>query len=604
MKHILTHILFILGLSLNLLAQAPLDTIRLPEVKLVESKIQAHSVGSRMETISPILLGKSSTQTLSGYLSRNGSVFIKQYGALATPSFRGTAASHTLFLWNDIPLNSLSTGQIDMSLLPTNSFNNLQIAYGGSSSIFGSGAIGGSIHLNNVVYFKKQNEIKIGLERGSFGLQSQNAEIKYANNHHFFKLTFNKLNDENNFSFINTTKRDNPLEYYQHARVKQENLQTIFGFQYNTNNRVEAHFWKIENKRQVPANMTVPNATAMQYDDANHFLLKSSHIIGKVNIKLKQALMQEDFNYVDQPKNIDSKILAKSYITNADFNYYLKHFSFNVGSAFIYNNIESNNYQSGRKDENEKSIYFSFQTNFKGFSSAISIRKQMHSTYVIPLIPSIGIHQKLTSFLSVRARTNKNFRSPTFNERFWVGLGNEDLLAENGWSNEAGFDFSRKGLQISATAFSLKVQDWIKWTPNEMGLWTPENIKEVLSRGIEGNLQYKMQINKTDFILIGNYQYNKSTNEKVISKLDNSIGKQLIYSPFHKGNIAFILKENNFQFSINQSYNGSVFTTSDNEDSLEANLLTDFSFAYQFQEAPLSFQLTIKNIRNKTYQPY
>ncbi len=604
MKHFLVYILLFFGLSVNLLAQTTLDTIHLPEVLLSESKIEIHAIGGKTETIFPLLLGEGKTQTLADFLNKNGSIFIKQYGALATPSFRGTAASHTLFLWNGIPLNSLSSGMIDIGLLPANSFDQLQVAYGGSSSIFGSGAVGGSIHLNNIVSFQNKNEIRLGLEKGSFGLASKHLELKHANNRNFLKLTYNNIQDNNSFSFVNTTKMDNPIEQNKHARVKSENLQAIFAYKYNTKNRVEMHFWKVQTEREIPSNMTVANATVMQYDDANRFLLKSSHIIDSGTLKLKQALMEEDFNYVDEPKNIDSKILAKSYISNADFSYCSKYFTVNIGAAFTHNKIESNNYQNGKREENEKAVYASLQTNFQGFSSAISIRQQMHSTYKIPIIPSLGIDQKLTDFLSIRAKTNKNFRSPTFNERFWAGFGNADLLAENGWSHEAGFDVKLKGLAISATAFSLKVQDWIKWTPNEMGQWHPENIKQVWSRGIEGNLKYKMQLNSAELLLVGNYQYNQSTNEKGISTLDNSIGKQLIYSPFHKGNLTFILKENNFQLSINQSYNGSVFTTSDNKDSLDAYLLCDVALLYQFEELLFSFQLTIKNINNKTYQPY
>ena len=81
------------------MAQATLDTIHLPEVLLNESKAEAHAIGGKNERVNPILLGKSNTQLLSDYLTKNGSVYIKQYGALATPSFRGTSSSHTLFLW-------------------------------------------------------------------------------------------------------------------------------------------------------------------------------------------------------------------------------------------------------------------------------------------------------------------------------------------------------------------------------------------------------------------------------------------------------------------------------------------------------------------------
>ncbi len=156
----------------------------------------------------------------------------------------------------------------------------------------------------------------------------------------------------------------------------------------------------------------------------------------------------------------------------------------------------------------------------------------------------------------------------------------------------------------SSDLYCLKIADWIQWTPDENGQWTPKNIKEVWSRGIESNLQYKKQIHDVECLIFANYQYNQSTNEKSISELDNSVGKQLIYTPYHKGNFTLIIKESNFQCSVNHAYNGSVFTTSDNTDSLEDYWLTDLSFLYEFYRLPLGFQLKIKNIQNKRFQAY
>ncbi|OUV69705.1 MAG: hypothetical protein CBC83_09830 [Flavobacteriales bacterium TMED123] len=594
----------LLSLPFNSLAQATLDTIHLPEVLLNESKAEAHAIGGRTERINPILLGKSNTQLLSDYLTKNGSVYVKQYGALATPSFRGTSSSHTLFLWNDIPLNSLSTGLIDLSLLPINSFNQLQIAYGSSSSIFGSGAVGGAIHLNNTVDFKQSSKINLTVERGSFGLAAHQIDLKHVSSRHFFKLIYNKLEYENNFTFINTTRVNRPLENYNHSSIESEHLQSVFAYKHNKNTKLEVHLWKALNSRQVPGNMTVPYSTAMQYDDANRILINTTHLsrIGKINVKF--ASIEEDFNYVDDPKNIDSKILAKSYIYNIDFSHYFKIATLNIGASLINNDITSNNYQNSTEKEEEKAIYTSLQTHYKGFAADISLRNQIYNSSAIPLIPSLGIKQNIFDLFIIRAKSNKSFRLPTFNERFWIGLGNENLLPEDGWNTEAGLDVNIKGLQIGATIYSLKVVDWIQWTSNENGQWTPKNIKEVWSRGIECNLQYKQQIHNVECLIFTNYQYNQSTNEKGISALDNSVGKQLIYTPYHKGNFMFILKKPNFQLSINHAYNGSVFTTSDNSDFLEDYWLTDLSFLYEFSELPFNLQLKIKNMKNKRYQPY
>ena len=604
MKLNIIYIFLIISLPFFSKGQMAMDTILLSEVLLKEKKIINYMIGGRIESISPILLGKSNSLLLSEYLFKNGSIYIKQYGALATPSFRGTAATHTLFLWNDIPLNSLSTGLIDVSLLPTNSFNNIQIAYGSSSSAFGSGAVGGSIHLNNTIDFKLINKINITSEIGTYGLHVNQLDLKYANNKYYSSIIFNRLTNDNNFSFINTTKMNSPLEYYNNASIKSDNLQCVFAYKYNKNNILETHFWKLNSFREIPGNMAISNSSAEQYDNAIRLLLKSKHIIGGGKINLKIARMEEDFSYIDELKSIDSKILAESYIANVDYTYYFNQTNLNFGVASTLNNIESNNYRHSPKRESEKSIYASSKIYYKRFAANFSLRKQINSINEIPLIPSFGFKQKLFNNFTILAKTNKSYRTPTFNERFWIGLGNNNLLPENGWNNEVGLDIGSNDLKIRATIFSLKVKDWIQWIPNEGGFWSPENIKQVWSRGLEFNFHFKKKINNIKGLLYINYQYNISTNEKGINKLDNSIGKQLIYTPYHKGNINIVIKDKNFSFLFNQCYNGTVFTLSDNTDNLNDFWLTDLAFLYEFKELPFSIQLKVKNLYNKSYQPY
>ena len=74
--------------------------------------------------------------------------------------------------WNGIPINSVASGLTDLRLLPSNGFNNLGISYGGNSTIFGSGSVGGTIHLNNIPIFTKLNNSNFTIEKGSFGLNT------------------------------------------------------------------------------------------------------------------------------------------------------------------------------------------------------------------------------------------------------------------------------------------------------------------------------------------------------------------------------------------------------------------------------------------------
>ena len=129
-------------------SQSLIDTILLPEVTFFESKISTHSIGSSVQTITSQNMCEGNSNNLAGLVSRLSSLYIKSYGALATPSFRGTTSSHTLVLWNGIPINSNANGLADFSSIYPFNFSNIKLYHGGNSSVFGSGAIGGSIHLN------------------------------------------------------------------------------------------------------------------------------------------------------------------------------------------------------------------------------------------------------------------------------------------------------------------------------------------------------------------------------------------------------------------------------------------------------------------------
>ena len=70
-------------------------------------------------------------------------------GGVATSSFRGTSSSHTQVNWNGITINPASNGSFDFSLFPTFFTDDVALYHGNNYQKNGSGALGGSINLNN-----------------------------------------------------------------------------------------------------------------------------------------------------------------------------------------------------------------------------------------------------------------------------------------------------------------------------------------------------------------------------------------------------------------------------------------------------------------------
>ena len=79
-----------------------------------------------------------------------------------------------------------------------------------------------------------------------------------------------------------------------------------------------------------------------------------------------------------------------------------------------------------------------------------SLRKESNKSINHPFIPSYSCELKLKNY-KLRGRINKNFRSPTFNDRFWISsgsIGNMNLRPESGTNKEIGLDFTSNTISL------------------------------------------------------------------------------------------------------------------------------------------------------------
>ncbi|HIG32204.1 MAG TPA: TonB-dependent receptor [Flavobacteriales bacterium] len=605
MKQILAHIIILISFAYTLQGQTAMDTINLPEVKLEQSRLRTHSIATQMEIFTPVELGNFPSQNLADFLSLNSALYFRQYGALATPSFRGTSSSHTLVLWNGIPLNSVANGLMDFSILPVNIGHELAVVHGGDGSVFGSGAIGGSVHFNAISNFKPKKQIQFTSEIGSFGLRSNTFSLKRTEGKLSIQASLFSLSDNNSFEFVNTTQIGHPSVMNEYGKIESKHQQLDLGYRYDNYNQFAINYWAEDNNREVPQNMTVLFSDAKQYDVSKRLLFSSKHRFDHSSLQLKQAYLKEDFRYTELLWGIDSHYLTESHITDADFKYFTGNYLFNLGSAYTNKSVTNTNYLGTKQDEKQLALFSAIQYKSEFFVVNTILRKEWQSAFEVPYIPTLGFSAQLSKHLQFRLKYNRNFRSPSFNDRFWVDAwsnGNPDLKPENAWNKEFGFDVNTSYFTCSATAYTLTISDMILWQEMDNGNWMPDNIKQVWSRGVETKLKLTIK----DFSIVGNYGFTKSTNELSSDSLDNTAGKQLRYVPLHKGNVMFIIAKDDFQFSINQSYTGEVITThgiQENE-TLPAFVLTDIGLRWKSTHSSFSLQGKVKNLMDKSYQTY
>ena len=138
-------------------------------------------------------------------------------------------------------------GVVDFSLVPIALFENINIDYGGSGALFGSGAVGSIVHINSHKKLTKGWLGKLLLGGGSFGNFSQQAELGFGNKKRHSSLAVIHSKADNNFDYIYNNKkgRQSNSAFNQFA-IHQDNI-----FQLSDNQFIKTFIWHQTTDRQI-----------------------------------------------------------------------------------------------------------------------------------------------------------------------------------------------------------------------------------------------------------------------------------------------------------------------------------------------------------------
>lgn len=592
MKRLLLHIFC---WPLVLLAQDV--AVQIPEVQLEESRLDLHQVGAQQWLLDSTL--SKHTHSLSDYLRQHGPIFVKEYGALSSAFYRGTSAAHTQLLWNGIPLNSLSAGQVDLGLFPSAIFSEIKLNSGGHSTLSGSGAIGGSIQLNNQPQFNLENTWELDWTKGYFGLENQSVSYQFGDGKSAMQMQYLSSENQNNFEYINTGLPNAPVEKQEHAY--KESKQYLLNYAYRSNeSQFGFHLWRSDNFREVPVGMLSSNPNALQWDDALRTKVFWKRLGSNYQLELSHAYIEEDFRYTSN--FVDSRIEAKNHLSTLEYQHHYQSISAFVG-ANMQNRSVLSNYYGKQADEQLLVGYFSLKHSGSQYTSVASVRGESHPVYKVPALYSLSANYKLSDDFLWKMKLAKNFKAPTFNDLYWIGdgaIGNSELSPELAYSSETTLEYSN----IALTCYSNWIQQMIQWQPNASGVWTPQNLERVWARGLEVKRTVSENLGVFKVSALASYAFTISTLEESNIADDRGLGQQLAYVPIHKTSSVIHFDIEEWRMTISSAFNDEVNTTSDGSETLPSYVLIDLMLQYQSKHAPIIWSVKINNITNKSYQVY
>jgi outer membrane cobalamin receptor len=574
--------------------------INLKEVVVSDLHLKNASATQSVLQLNDSIL-KKNQPLLTDLLNYNTGLYFKQYGRgmLSTVSFRGTTASQTAVIWNGININSQLTGSTDFNTLNANDYNSVSVKSGGGSVIYGSGAIGGSVHLNTDLVFGNQNSTTIQTTYGSFNTLGIQLNTKIANQKWSAQLGFSSTSSKNDYLYINRFDwRGKQLKNWNGEYIN-TSFDASLGYKLNKKNQITFYSQTSRTDRNV--SLIAPSETKTKYINSfSRNLLDYKGKWNSISIHLKNAFMHENYNYFqDISIATYSYGSTESFISNLDLGFKIIK-SLQLDAVLDYNQTKGFGTSIGNNARQIGSVALLLRYNSdKKWQSELGIRQEITNNYKSPLLLSLGSTYAFNSFYNLKINLSRNYRIPTFNDLYWQGSdgGNPNLKPESSYQAEVINAFNYKKITFSHTIYYIKIKDLINWVPGAGGRWSPQNTNRVMSYGSETLLSYKNSFGNHQFCAEATYAYTISQ--------DLDTKKQLFFVPCHKttGSLGYRYKnwECNYQFL----YNGFVYTRSDNnpQEIIKAYLLSNIGLSYNFkflESLKLGFQ--VLNLMNQKYQ--
>ncbi len=616
-------------LSGEIAAQKLTDTIHIQEVK-VYGKRKIEEAGSMVTHIDTLAIQMMKTQTISELLSSYSPVFMKSYGrgSTATASFRGTAPSHTQVYWNGVKMNSPMRGDVDFSLFPVYFIDDVSLLHGGSSLQSGSGALGGSVLINNKPDWTDRFSIRYVQTIESFSTAKEYLNVGLGNGYFQAKTRLFSDQSRNDFSYFNYGVL--PMHESVQKNAGYEKLGLLQELYYRLSHQTfSAKLWAYRSDRDLPQLMSFEGDTRKETQADRNIRAVGSwkYLSEKSILELVFGMNHTRLNYFRSSTearfvNFDSRSKEMSYSGNLNFEWKPReNLSLNLSLNSAYHRVSV--FDSAQKigydhDRNELSLMNAahFQPNSRLLFSFL-FRSEMYDNKVIGFIPSFGAEYLIGTKRNYAFKMNasRNYHQPGLNDLYWFPGGNPDLEPEDGYAGDLAFSFEKRAEKSffsgQITGYASLIDDWIVWQPSASGAsyWEASNLRKVFARGAEVQVAFHREMNRNfSFDLKGNYSHSATSNVDAVPSVDKSRGKQLIYIPKDKANLFAEVDYKTYYLKVNAPFVGKRYTSSNNEESdyekvLNPYWLVDLSAGRQFNFKPVHVDVvaSVENLANTDY---
>jgi iron complex outermembrane receptor protein len=509
---------------------------------------------------------------------------------VSSASFRGTNASQTAVIWNGININSQLNGQVDFNTISSVNYDNISIRSGGGSVQYGSGAIGGTVHLSNDLDFETHFDNRALLGLGSFDTQNVNYNTSFGNGTWSANIGAAYVNSENDYQFLSTDRRN------ENGAFNNLDLNLNLGYLLSDKDVLKLYHQNFRSDREFSGTLLAPSNSKYETQEYRS-MLDWTRIGRKYTSTLKAVHLQEQFKY------FENKTLEDNFSEGKVNTYLVKyHYKHEFSKRLVLSVISDASHiaASGNSFANPNRNTFSATAilNHKPTEKLqynLNVRQDVISDFESPLVFSGDASYQILKWYALKLNASKNFRVPTFNDLYWNPGGNLDLNPEESYQVDLGHEFAYKEAILKLNTYYIETSDLIQWRPNSAtGYWNPVNVANAKHYGLEAELGVKKTFNTHTLNFVSGYSYTETE--------DIEKNQRLFYVPLHKANVSLAYNYKSFTAFYQHLYNGEVEIIGNTLDGFDVG---NIGIAYTFHtkgELTYEADFRIHNVYNADYQ--
>lgn len=599
-------------LSGNIMAQQADTLVVISEINVTENRLENFNAGSTVYQPSNHLMTAPTTMELGDVLQLMSPMNVESYGVgSAGISARGAGNERTPILWNGFNLQSIANGEIDLSLFPMLFSDNLKMEMGGNSALFGSGAVGGVIYLDNTPSYNQPKRTFLNLSAGSFGRFNGASGIQFGNKNYSGVLRTYYQQADNDFDFngdyVSSTGATHVEGSMSNAEMHQFGVMMNNHFRLNNGQNLSINLWYQDVNRNIAP--TIRDMARGNSSDANQIDV-NTRTTAEWNVpfekgvfRLRSGLFISETDYTKPSSSDSTNTKGISSINEAELDWHFTQWlKWNIGANYTYEQAKSTSYEE-KNNRNRYAAFTSFAFNSQSTGSFITLngRGEKAGEGDFTLTGNVGLTQQLFHGLALKGKVGTSYRVPTFNDLYWYGgyaVGNTDLQAETGFNWEAGLhydrSFSSTQLNFQATYYNNQMENWISWGAREDGIYTVFNQDEAEISGVELHGSIQQTIKNS---VIGLNVFFTKQDAK-----DPNADEWLPYVPEEKVAASLFGEYKGFSLIYSHSYVGKRFTSS-TPDWLPSYNLGNLSVEKRLAgEIETLVTLKVKNVWDENYQ--